>query len=39
MNKVEILKTDRGGLKIVFNEYMYTKQVFLLTTKLDGMSV
>ena len=39
MNKVEILKTDRGGLKIVFNEYMYTKQVFLLTTKLDEMSV
>jgi len=36
MDKIQILKTDRRGLKIVVNDYMYTKQKKLPITKLDG---
>ncbi|KAF0744254.1 Uncharacterized protein FWK35_00015223 [Aphis craccivora] len=34
MDKIEIIKTDRGGLKIVFNDYMYTKQKNLSNNKI-----
>lgn len=34
MDKIEIIKTDRGGLKIVFNDYMYTKQKNLANNKI-----
>jgi len=34
MDKIQILKTNRGGLKIVFKDYMYTKQKNLANNKI-----